>query len=93
MTDNRVFDRNGNLFVSIVSYDYDLGWICEEWHDGEYEVVFYGICDYKHSEGCRFAAVRAGLEIARQRHGRMLHHYESPEEIERKKQSYADISR
>jgi hypothetical protein len=86
--DNRVLDRKGNLFVAIVEWDFDWGWMCAEWHDGEYEeniVGGYGDCDE-----CRKAALREGLDIAKRRSGRVLHSYESPHEITKKLEGYRE---
>lgn len=75
-------------FVTIVSYDYDYGWICEELSQcGEFEIA----SEFEHTEDGRRAAFNYGRKIASERNGKCLHHYEYPEIVEEKRQAYKQL--
>lgn len=82
-------------YVAIVSYDYDYGWICEEWRDGNDE--YEGEYEFSertttrhggHTEAARKDALKDGIEIARKRDGKVKHFYEYPDSVARKRREY-----
>lgn len=91
MPNESVFDRQGNRFAAIVEYDYDLGWICLEWQDGQYEAYYedWSNVDEEHSEQGRIIALAHGIRFAKENGGRVLHYYEFPEAIQKKHQEYS----
>jgi hypothetical protein len=87
-------------FVTIVSYDYDYGWICEELSQcGEFEITSEWIPndrddedeEFEHTEDGRRAAFNYGRKIASERKGKCLHHYEYPEIVKEKRQAYKQL--
>ena len=75
--------------VTLVTYDYDYGWIVEELNDGEYEMTYRR--GYGHTERARRMAFRDGCELAAQRGGKCRHYYEWPSSVSRKHRKYQKL--